>query len=1331
MNQARRRPAQYASTIGTDYSVGYPCGFTALSISPYGRDVVLAGREGLAVIDLEFPLAPPRTVVMSSLWKIANVAWCPSTAHHGWVGTAVNQTLVIHDLAHSTEKPMRVMKAHPMAITDIAWVPRIPSWIGTASIDPVIKIWDARRDQKPVWYYSEWEPADLLAFNNVHMHKLASVHRTKVALWDIRFGSSPLMTMDEAHVDNITSIAWHPTREDTLVSASQDGTVKRWSVDQNSPVEEYCHSFPYEVLGVSYVPFGEGLLVTQRSPDNRVAIVRDDAHTGGMPTHEFVGHTGAVHGTAWRSYSEGPEGSSSCTDHQLVTWGQDRVLRLWAVDDHVIESVGGKLGTAVRDQAAESMDDNKLGAGVRNRYKAVPSFATNYLGPDRILHMVRQKTLPDELLAAAAVSDDMRNSSGAQLVVSPDALTSGRGGRRGGEHMDERSSDDDEYGREHGAAQYDGWEEEVAAIADGKYRASRTVVVKETSASERQCRLLVGIPWLTRDTLVLRVSFPLHYPAFPADYIFETASNGSTAYGQLESVHERLMDSAESYAIRDAGSLDHCLHLLLMHLVQAVRLRSPYTRNRHLRMEDIDRLPPPPPPPPPLPMTHVRRRRLSRRHVMADGTRRWSGSSLGPGDRHWATASAWSEDGMSLDSRGSRSAEAEEDDVGNNAGEYDDEMYSGEEETNDDGLFADYRRLGAPAAATAEGLDGLSKTLRHANARDRLDSSTPFPRLCGGTFSGAGVLVCFFASIYTRDTYPGDDAWDRNRREMDQQLRALSKPRGLDKLSYYTRMVRFGLEHRGTYLPPDDGSTTARDEDAPRYYFRPNAAGRAASPGSGDGAAFFSQATRSETASGVGNSVVMCAAPEDRTASAELARQLVVEGPTPAWVCGHNAAVYALAGDDRMAAVWALVACLVDQNQYRRDQWAAHRPVLTWLATVMMRLERRGEAQTLALLACVVGPVVVDESASMASAEEESYAAHGGGIERMVLDEEEEVAMHGDAVLPRIEDSGEIERMMAEGMYGDAESLSATPATSTPASPGPRSSAPTTAVSPTENSDDGNIWRRLRSNVLGRVQPPTKQAAETSDAATSAATASASADTNTKATAAAVPTRPRRRPIDTAAGLLGGTGAAHAQASYERSKRLFERRHTRMVMHRDQQPTIPADVRLQAAYLDHWKLVYARVLYRWGMDAKAAEVVGCVVDPALRKLLRNMYSQPGPSPVVRRRLACAWCGEIVRGRALVCHACGHGGHKAHMLKWFGSAQARLAQLVDHQPADASPSPCVHSVLLPHGALDSDSSDSDGDSDGGAVVVAMPDGAPTCPAGCGCCCLLESRKLFVQ
>ncbi|KAJ2617175.1 GATOR complex protein wdr59 [Coemansia sp. RSA 1804] len=681
---------------------------------------------------------------------------------------------------------------------------------------------------------------------------------------------------------------------------------------------------------------------------------------------------------------------------------------------------------------------------------------------------------------------------------------------------------------------------------------------------------------------------------------------------------------------------------------------------------------------------------------------------------------------------------------------------------------------------------------------------------------------------------------------MGQQLRALTKPRSLDKLGYYTRMVRFGLEHRGSYLQPDDSAggggfaaaasaaaAAVRDEDAPRYYFRPNV-GRT-TPGfdgvsaAAAASAFFRAAqpyTRPEPSSqgsggggGVGNSAVVCRAPEDRTASLSLARQLVVAGPSAAWVCTHNAAAYAMAGAARLAAVWALVASLVDEQSGQLQPaaaasvgspWSAHPPVLAWLAAVLRRLERRGDAQTLALLACVLAPVLA-VSADPSRAEPADLSG-GGGIERAVDDQKPVLPpMLTPPIDPAADDSGEIERLMAEGMgsgvIGDA-SREPTPAASSPASPSAEaadgaapgsasaSAASAAAASDAPNdaaddADDGNIWRRLRSNVLGRVQPPpTKQPPAVAVAETAAAAAAdASAAAASEAIAAAASSsdtplppahqRPRRAAVaapDAVVGPLATSSATRGvQASYSRSKRLFERRHTRVAMRRDPGGLASADLRLQTAYLDHWKLVYARVLYRWGMDAKAAEIVSCVADPSLRALLRDMYFQPSlaaddaagirPAPAgglsaypptrsgrIRKhhhQLVCAWCAEFVRGRALVCHACGHGGHKDHMLRWFRGARARLSRcglaessppanaLLDSDDDAAGRGLSLASLhefssgLALHHAFDSASSDSDEDGDAAAAVRAgmMPDGAPTCPAGCGCNCLFESQKLF--
>ncbi|KAJ1943366.1 hypothetical protein EC988_006249, partial [Linderina pennispora] len=206
-------------------------------------------------------------------------------------------------------------------------------------------------------------------------------------------------------------------------------------------------------------------------------------------------------------------------------------------------------------------------------------------------------------------------------------------------------------------------------------------------------------------------------------------------------------------------------------------------------------------------------------------------------------------------------------------------------------------------------------------------------------------------------------------------------------------------------------------------------------------------------------------------------------------------------------------------------------------------------------------------------------------------------------------------------------------------------------------------------------------------------------------------------------------------------------------------------------------------------------------------------------------LSCAWCHEYVHGRALICHACGHGGHQEHMLKWFKTVlqQIRKSGLspahiggysadalpVQHALSDNSagassaPSglasrintagntrthtrnptlsadvlPAVTISPAPESAVSVDMpSDAERDSDDGSSVdstdqsspndsllsvheqlsfdsfaenmmtadmgsVATPDDLPcqpwaldlvdipTCPAGCGCNCLLESRNVM--
>ncbi|KAJ2084589.1 hypothetical protein GGI09_007201, partial [Coemansia sp. S100] len=925
-----------------------------MSISPYGRDVVLACQKGLAIVDLEFPLNPPRTLHLDSLWKVAAVAWCPNTAHHGWVGTTVSQTLVVYDLAH-TGGPKLALKAHPKAITDIAWAPLIPAWIGTASIDPVVKIWDVRRDQKPVWYYTEWEPADKLAFSNVNIHQMATVHRNKIAVWDIRKGSAPLLTIPDAHADDVTSISWHPTLENVLVSASLDCTVKRWSTEHHA-TEEYCHMFQHEVLGAKYLPFGEGLLVTQRSPDNRAMIIKDSAVVS--VEHQFIGHESTILGSEWRSHSES-DGSSM---FQLVTWGQDQTLRMWTVDSPLLERVGG---TVHHKQ--------------EYHYEETPSFAANFLKPNDVMHFVAKKLLPSELLLAATNStgahrittmhefDQVGNMlEGIRFVSTSDkpaeravSLSVARTGT-----PDDHSSDDDDEMAGDGEDSATAWLSEVEATV-GIYRESKTVSVKEMDRDERQCWLVVGVPWITRETVHLQVTFPIEYPSVALELALETSG---TAFGSGNvELLGRAAGTADACAAQGVKALHQCLYSLLSLLISYARAKT----GASAKQRDIERLPPPPPA---LLWEAVNgsgtqdSTRKGRKATMSDRSR--SRSTGKRGSERVVRTSLTSEDNLSMWTR-----EAEEyysEDESNGDDDEDDEEEEEEEEEEED-----YEVFGFDAGYMSENSHsevpvGMDGPLRHANNRDRYDAYTPFPRLCGGVFSGPGQLVCFFASIYTPDTYPDQGGvWHGRRKvyreEMSQQLQAQAKPRNLTRLTNYQHMVQLGLHSSGVFFSypnnmasgeysrefDSDDDNDARDEEVPRYYFRQHAVSRSASVGSEESRQYFRAKTR-VAGGGVGNLAVVCRVAEDASADVGLARQFVLAGDSAEWVCRHNAHVAEASGRPGLAHTWTLLGCLMGASEGNAKLWASHPPVIRWLRSVMTQYERAGDVQTLALLACVL-----------------------------------------------------------------------------------------------------------------------------------------------------------------------------------------------------------------------------------------------------------------------------------------------------------------------------------------------------------------------------------------
>ncbi|KAI3492996.1 hypothetical protein L1887_42371 [Cichorium endivia] len=70
----------------------------SMSISPANRDVVLAARKGLFIIDLEDPFAPPRFLAHMTTWEAVDIQWSPHPARSNWVASTSNQKLLIWNL---------------------------------------------------------------------------------------------------------------------------------------------------------------------------------------------------------------------------------------------------------------------------------------------------------------------------------------------------------------------------------------------------------------------------------------------------------------------------------------------------------------------------------------------------------------------------------------------------------------------------------------------------------------------------------------------------------------------------------------------------------------------------------------------------------------------------------------------------------------------------------------------------------------------------------------------------------------------------------------------------------------------------------------------------------------------------------------------------------------------------------------------------------------------------------------------------------------------------------------------------------------------------------
>lgn len=321
------------------------------SISPGGRDVVLASQQGLHIIDLDSPFSPPRHLRHQTPWTPADVQWSPFASRYYWVVSTSNQRALVWNLElASLQAPIEhTLHAHSRAITDINFSPLQPDLLATCAVDAFVHCWDLRVSARPVISFSDWfAGATQVKWNRRNTHIVASSHDKYLHIWDDRKGALPLKTI-EAHQTKIYGIDWSRTEETKVVTCSLDRTIKVWDYEYSETEPERVINTPFPVWRARHTPFGDGVLAMPQRGDHDLHMY--DCRPSNLtntpaltePNYRFTGHDEQVKEFLWRGRGNIDEYSDG-RDFQLVSWGADRELILHRMGDKQLQSIGFHKG---------------------------------------------------------------------------------------------------------------------------------------------------------------------------------------------------------------------------------------------------------------------------------------------------------------------------------------------------------------------------------------------------------------------------------------------------------------------------------------------------------------------------------------------------------------------------------------------------------------------------------------------------------------------------------------------------------------------------------------------------------------------------------------------------------------------------------------------------------------------------------------------------------------------------------------------------------------------------------------------------------------------------
>jgi len=269
-----------------------------------------------------------------------------------------NPEVYIWDLSKHSSFPDETSKPCPQAVCvghekegyGLCWSPHKEGMLLTGSFDSKVCLWDANSviaakgsksgtELKPIsTFHGHTDMVEDVDWHHRDMNLVGSVGDDKsIRIWDVRKinPDRAVHCVENAHEDDVNSIAFNPVNEFLVATGSSDSNVALWDMrNMKKPIRMF-RGHTDQVYQVEWSPFNESILASC-SNDRRVGIwdlsrigmeqTPEDAEDG-PPELLFLhgGHAAKVSDVSWNMND----------DWTIVSVSEDNVLQVWNMAEEI------------------------------------------------------------------------------------------------------------------------------------------------------------------------------------------------------------------------------------------------------------------------------------------------------------------------------------------------------------------------------------------------------------------------------------------------------------------------------------------------------------------------------------------------------------------------------------------------------------------------------------------------------------------------------------------------------------------------------------------------------------------------------------------------------------------------------------------------------------------------------------------------------------------------------------------------------------------------------------------------------------------------------------